>query len=161
MIYFLEGVEKNERGAYRSMRHELQSLRNYQFYKGGLNKEGFHKTYCPGCVPRGKNCTHMGHKCSLFGEGLVRFCFQCEKYPCKDLRALDKRYREKYHMSMMENLEEIRVEGMEAFLKNQNLKWICPNCGELRCAHNGLCLFCELEILQKNKKYCWNREKKT
>lgn len=79
----------------------------------------------------------------------MRFCFQCEKYPCKDLRALDKRYREKYHMSMMENLEEIRVEGMEAFLKNQNLKWICPNCGELRCAHNGLCLFCELESYKK------------
>ena len=55
MIYFLEGVEKNERGAYRSMRHELQSLRNYQFYKGGLNKEGFHKPTVPDVFPEGKN----------------------------------------------------------------------------------------------------------
>ena len=99
---------------------------NYQFYKGDLNKEGFHKTYCPGCIPRGENCTHMGYKCRLLGEGLVRFCFQCEKYPCKDLKSLDKRYREKYHRSMLENLEEIRLEGMDAFLKNQNPEMDLP-----------------------------------
>ena len=37
------------------MRHELQSLRNYQFYKGGLNKEGFHKPTVPDVFPEGKN----------------------------------------------------------------------------------------------------------
>lgn len=70
MIYFLEGVEKNEREAYRSMRHELQSLRNYQFYKGGLNKEGFHKTYCPGCVPRGKTVPIWDINAAFLERGL-------------------------------------------------------------------------------------------
>ena len=92
---------------------------NYQFYKGDLNKKGFYKTYCPGCIPRGKNCTHMGHKCRLLGEGLVRFCFQCEKYPCKDLRALNKRYREKYHMSMLENWKRSGERGWRCFYRTR------------------------------------------
>ena len=32
----------------------------YQFLNKDLNKQGFHKKYCPGCIPRGENCTHMG-----------------------------------------------------------------------------------------------------
>lgn len=133
---------------------------SYQFYRGDLNREGFQKTYCPGCIPRGKNCTHMGHKCRLVGEGQVRFCFSCGKYPCKALKQLDKRYRDRYHMSMIDNLNLIRDEGIETFLQNQKALWICPHCGELRCTHNGLCLFCELETLKKNKKYCWDKEKR-
>ena len=31
----------------------------YQFRKNDINKKGFHKKYCPGCIPRGENCTHM------------------------------------------------------------------------------------------------------
>ncbi len=31
----------------------------YQFKEKDLNKKGFHKTYCLGCLPRGENCTHM------------------------------------------------------------------------------------------------------
>lgn len=32
---------------------------SYQFYEIDLNKNGFHRKYCPGCIPRGENCTHM------------------------------------------------------------------------------------------------------
>jgi len=31
----------------------------YQFGKNDINKKGFNKKYCPGCIPRGENCTHM------------------------------------------------------------------------------------------------------
>jgi hypothetical protein len=41
----------------------------YQFREKDLNKQGFHRTYCPGCIPRGKNCTHMGEQCELLGKG--------------------------------------------------------------------------------------------
>ncbi|MBN2253767.1 MAG: DUF3795 domain-containing protein, partial [Kosmotogaceae bacterium] len=33
---------------------------NYQAMKDDLKKKGFHRQYCPGCIPRGENCTHMG-----------------------------------------------------------------------------------------------------
>lgn len=131
---------------------------SYQFMKKDLNKKGFNRTYCPGCIPRGKNCTHMGHKCELLGEGTVRFCYECDQFPCKSLKALDKRYSTKYHLSMVENLRYIKEYGIDLFLEKENAKWSCPECGESICCHNGLCLNCDLKILQQNKKYRWGEE---
>src|SRR5690554_1532732 len=91
----------------------------YQFKEKDLNTRGFHKTYCPGCIPRGKNCLHMGDQCERLANGRVRFCYQCEDFPCKRLKALDRRYSKKYHMSMIENLHDIRQNGMEDFLIKQ------------------------------------------
>lgn len=88
----------------------------YQFKENDINKQGFNKTYCAGCIPRGKNCTHMADKCELLGKGKLRFCFECNNFPCKRLKALDKRYRTKYHMSMIDNLNFIKENGLEAFL---------------------------------------------
>jgi len=129
-----------------------------QFMKNDLNKHGFHRRYCPGCIPRGKNCTHMGHRCELLGKGAVRFCYECEEFPCRMLRALDKRYSSKYHMSMIKNLEFIRDSGMEMFLEKEEAKWRCPQCGGIICCHNGLCLDCDIEMLLLNKKYRWDKE---
>lgn len=130
----------------------------YQFKSGDLNKKGFHKSYCLGCIPRGKNCTHMGDACELLGKGLVRFCFECNSYPCKRLKSLDKRYRNKYHMSMIENLEFIKENGIKSFCSKEEIKWKCPECGGTICCHNGLCLACNINILLKNKKYRWDEE---
>ena len=80
----------------------------YQFRKNDINKKGFHKKYCSGCIPRGENCTHMRDACQLLSKGSIRFCYECSNYPCKRLKALDKRYLTKYHMSMIENLDYIK-----------------------------------------------------
>ena len=131
----------------------------YQFNEKNLNKKGFHKTYCMGCIPRGKNCTHqIGRKCQLLGQCKIRYCFQCENYPCKMLKNLDKRYKTKYHTSIIENLDDIKEKGIETFIKEQEEKWTCKKCGELICCHNGLCLNCDIDKLIQNKKYRWNEE---
>jgi len=53
-----------------------------------------------------------------------RFCSnRCERYPCARLKALDKRYRAKYCMSMIENLESIRKDGVRKFVKMEIKKW--------------------------------------
>ncbi|WP_409228716.1 DUF3795 domain-containing protein [Gudongella sp. SC589] len=132
---------------------------SYQFGKNDLNKKGFHRTYCPGCIPRGKNCTYMKSTCDKLGKGKVRFCFECDDFPCKRLKILDKRYRTKYHMSMIENLNYIKENGLEAFLREEELKWRCSQCGGTVCCHNGLCLNCNINTLIRNKKYRWNEEK--
>lgn len=130
----------------------------YQFQDKQLNKQGFKRAYCPGCIARGKNCLHMQDKCELLKNGEVRFCFECESFPCKRLKSLDKRYRTKYHLSMIDNLRFIQEKGMEAFLEKEKNKWSCPTCGNLICCHNGLCLNCNLDILRNNRKYRWNEE---
>ena len=126
--------------------------------KNELNKQGFNKRYCLGCLPRGKNCTFMKNHCKLLGKGLVRFCYECEQFPCSRLKALDKRYRTKYHMSMVENLEVIKGQGIEKFLEKEEVKWHCPECDGVVCCHNGLCLNCNLKKLRQNKKYRWEEE---
>lgn len=129
----------------------------YQFGDLDLNKQGFNKKYCAGCVPSKKKC-YMKAGCDSLGKGKARFCFECDQFPCQKLKSLDKRYRTKYHMSMIENLESIKKNGIEKFLQDQKSKWTCPECGGLICCHNGLCLNCNLDVLQKNKKYRWNEE---
>ena len=124
---------------------------SYLFNKYDLNKKGFHKSYCSGCINRGKNCTFaLGKSCDLIGKGKIRFFYECDKFPCNGLKRLDKRYRTKYNMSMIENLNYIKENGMEQFIAKKN-KWKCSDCGDLICCHNGLCLNCNIDKL-KNKK---------
>jgi hypothetical protein len=123
-----------------------------------LQKQGFQKATCEGCLPRGKGCLHMGEKCERLQKGLVRFCFQCTDFPCKHIKTLDKRYRGKYHLSMVENLTWIREKGMGSFLEKEKAKWRCPGCGGAVCCHNGLCLRCQIEVLRGNKKYRWEED---
>jgi len=39
-----------------------------------------------------------------------------------------------------------------SFLKKEEEKWKCTECGEIICCHNGLCLNCNLDTLLQNKK---------
>jgi hypothetical protein len=131
---------------------------NYLAMKYDLKKKGFKKAYCPGCLPRGKNCIFLKNQCERLGQGLLRFCYLCPDFPCRRLRDLDKRYRTRYHMSMIQNLNSIKTFGIGHFLAQQAIEWNCPECGELICCHNGLCLNCNLEKLQENKKYRWEEQ---
>ena len=99
---------------------------NYMAMQNDLKKRGFHKSYCAGCRPRGKNCNFMNNHCNLLGKGLVKFCYEYDDFPCRRLKALDKRYRTFYHMSMIENLLFIKKHGIETFLINEVEKWKCP-----------------------------------
>jgi hypothetical protein len=130
--------------------------RSYQAMHKDLNTQGFNYKYCPGSIPRGENCLHMGDQCELLANGSVRFCFECQSFPCKRLKALDKRYRTKYHMSMIENLNFIQENGLEMFQEKEAASWRCPTCDNLICCHNGLCLQCDLDVLRNNRKYRWN-----
>ena len=128
---------------------------SYLAMQNHLNEQGFNKKYCPGCLPRGKHCVHMRAHCDMVGKGLVRFCFECDDFPCNRLKDLDQRYRTKYHMSMLDNLTFIKEYGIHKFLQKQESEWSCPECGGMICCHNGLCLQCSLDTLRHNKKYRW------
>ena len=81
--------------------------------------------------------------CEILKNKKLKFCSnKCEKYPCTRLKNLDKRYRNKYHMSMIENLENIKKYGIEKFLEKEKKKWKCPKCGGIVTCHGGMCLSC-------------------
>ena len=81
-------------------------------------------------------------KCPNLKELESNLCFECSLFPCAHLKHLDLRYRTKYNMSQIENLDQIKSQGMEAFLKNEKEKWTCKKCGGPVCVHKGFCLNC-------------------
>ena len=105
------------------------------------------KNTCPGCrgPDDGKAVTVLRCKmktCETFQKGNAKFCFECKDFPCKNLKHLDKRYRTKYAMSMVENLQELRDRGMETFLEHQERKYKCPKCGGVISVHRRKCYTC-------------------
>jgi hypothetical protein len=86
----------------------------------------------------------------------VKYCYECPDFPCPRLKRLDKRYRTFYRMSMIENLEYIRANGIKKLLEREEAKWRCPECGGVICCHNGICFSCGLERLKtKKRRYRW------
>lgn len=77
------------------------------------------------------------------------FCYDCEQYPCTRLKRLEKRYRTSYGMSMIENLAFIQNQGLENFLRNEEIRWTCTECGSGLCVHRDFCLNCESEYDKK------------
>ena len=102
---------------------------------------------CPGCRGPDDNKTISRTSCKIkncttFLKDDVQFCFECEDFPCKRLKQLDKRYRTRYHMSMIENLENIKKLGIVEFLENERSRWTCSKCGGTICVHRGCCYSC-------------------
>lgn len=86
--------------------------------------------------------------CPVIKSNKSGFCFECDKFPCQRLKQLDKRYRTKYHMSMLENLEFIKEYGLNRFLEREKSKWICKECGEIVCVHKHICLACKTTFIE-------------
>ncbi len=80
--------------------------------------------------------------CETIKTSQSGFCYECPKYPCRRLKQLDKRYRTKYAMSMIENLEFIRERGLRAFEAKEDERWRCRKCGGVICVHRHFCFTC-------------------
>ena len=100
------------------------------------------KTRCIGCRPRNKNCAFIIKRCEKLRKKTIDFCYECKGFPCINLEKLDKRYRERFDMSMIENLKFIEANGIQKFLRQQEEKYKCPNCGGIICVHTKKCYTC-------------------
>jgi hypothetical protein len=112
---------------------------------GDDSKKPYHCTVCSI-----KNCEHL----SATGS---KFCFNCPEYPCKRMKQLNKRYQTKYNMSNLENLQNVKSLGLEAFVQNEQIKWKCNECGGMICVHRGFCLECEKKKVVKPSYYTFPR----
>jgi len=113
----------------------------YLAYSRGVLKKRGSVTHCLGCLPRNKNC-FIKRGCAKLSKNMVRFCFQCNTMPCSNLDRVDRRYREHYGISLVGNLREIEENGLEAFLKSQEAKYKCPECGDVISVHDRKCYLC-------------------
>lgn len=117
------------------------------------------KNTCPGCLcitpTDSKNSKHRStctiRNCQQLAHSGSKYCSKkCERFPCARLKQLDKRYRTKYGMSMLENLIAIDESGIRNFVRSEKKKWNCPDCGQLLCVHKPTCLSCGYEWQQQS-----------
>ena len=101
---------------------------------GGCNgpedQKIFHCTVC-----KIKNCKERP-------TGKTGYCSTCKRFPCILITKLDVRYTKKYGVSVINNLEEIKKDGIEKFIKKEEQKWKCIKCGSLLCMHRDNCQNC-------------------
>lgn len=112
-------------------------LRDKNKCDGCYTKSEYKPNYCKTCIIK---------TCEVIKTNVSGFCYDCEKYPCRRLKQLDKRYRNRYHMSMMENLAFIKENGLAEFVKKEQAKWKCPECGTVVSVHRNFCLTCKAEL---------------
>lgn len=104
-------------------------------------------TPCPGCRGDTRNKSNSCIACTIKNcperaSGKPDFCFTCKQFPCAALQHLDQRYRTRYGVSVIANLERIRTAGLDCFLREEAGKWSCPGCGSRLCMHESRCLHC-------------------
>jgi hypothetical protein len=112
------------------------------------------KNHCPGCrVNAANESAYRGNcimrNCETIKTNQSGLCFECTEYPCKRLKQLDKRYRTKYAMSMIENLNSIKEIGLTVFVEQEKERWRCAECGGTICVHRGYCYDCGAKLNQE------------
>jgi len=113
----------------------------------GIEYEPGSFTTCRGCNSSEVSiwCTDCEIKICARERGL-RYCLQCESYPCDKAERFRDDAEYPYHAdtpAMMVRLSEI---GLEAWAEEQGQKWICKSCGSRidwfaqRCSNCGVAL---------------------
>lgn len=105
---------------------------------------------CPGCRGGDSNKSNACLTCSVMNcmklaVGNHQFCFSCANFPCVELRKLDHRYRTRYGISTIANLQRIRNVGVRRFVAEEDVRWNCPECGSRLCMHKPECGKCGYE----------------
>lgn len=104
-----------------------------------------HKKPCAGCLvnDQGKpgHCRACAIKACVEEKGFT-YCFACARYPCKRIKALDKSYRSRYGVSLLENSRAVAEAGLAAFQEQQRAVYACPACGGVISLHDAQCSEC-------------------
>ncbi|PVX24396.1 MAG: hypothetical protein CW691_07695 [Candidatus Bathyarchaeum sp.] len=100
------------------------------------------KMSCNGCRTRSSNCAFIKKGCSTLAAKQLDYCFECQSFPCEQLKTLDSRYVDKYNISLIENLKHMKAKGVPDFLETEQQRRKCPTCGGVVCIHTNNCYTC-------------------
>ena len=107
------------------------------------------KKPCLGC--RGQDTSKPEHcrKCKIkdcASSQRIDFCFDCPSFPCVTIKRLDKSYRQRYQVSLIDNGIRIKTVGAEGHLLEEKEKWTCAQCGGVISLHDHACSECGMEL---------------
>jgi len=58
------------------------------------------------------------------------------------IKRLDKSYRQRYQVSLIENALRLETIGARQFMIEEREKWTCPACGGVISLHDRVCSEC-------------------
>jgi hypothetical protein len=108
----------------------------------GYKLNGEKTEACGGCRTRSPCEFFKKHCQNLPNRDKFEYCYDCQIFPCSNLKEIDKYYAGKYGVSIIESFKQIKEKGMEDFLKSEKEKWSCPACGGVICAQTTRCYTC-------------------
>jgi len=103
------------------------------------------KKPCMGCRSMDGSQPNHCRKCKIKNcvtEKGIGFCFECPSFPCASIKRLDKSYRQRYQVSLIENGVQIKAVGIEQHVIEQKQQWTCTQCGCIICLHDRICSEC-------------------
>lgn len=103
------------------------------------------KKPCYGCLGDDNNKPERCKTCEIkkcaIDKGFI-YCYSCEMYPCIKIINLDKNYKKRYQVSLIENSKSVKNYGLEFFLSGDIERWICPECSGIISLHDQECSEC-------------------
>ncbi len=132
------------------MKMPKEGIKTDLFAPCGMNcgvcyRHCLHPKPCGGCLAdEGEKPAHC-RKCAIKScvrEKFVSYCYECPRYPCKQIDALEKSYRLHYETSLRENSLFVQKWGLSEFMEDQRQKYACPICGGVISLHDKVCSEC-------------------
>ena len=118
------------------------ACRSYLLLKKDLLEEKGYKSGCNGCRIRNKKCSYIKRDCALIRKNEIEFCYECDTFPCSNLKKLDDMYFKRYGVSQIKNLKRLQAVGFEQWIKEKEKLYQCPDCGGEICVHDAECYDC-------------------
>lgn len=96
----------------------------------GIEYEPGSVTTCRGCNSSELSiwCTGCEIKTCARERG-IRYCLECEEFPCEKSRSFMDDARYPYHRDVPEMMTRLRQVGLEKWSAEQSRRWICKSCG--------------------------------
>ena len=104
------------------------------------------KKPCNGCYGKDDNKPERCKQCKIKQCVISRkitYCFECNEFPCKSIKNLEKSYISRYFVSLLDNSQKVKDIGLIEFLANEKNKWNCSVCGGVITQHGNYCSECE------------------
>ena len=107
------------------------------------------KKTCLGCRGQEESQPQYCRRCKIRECAISRgidFCSECLSFPCPPVRQMDKRYRLRYRVHLIENGIRIKTISARRFLLEEKQKWTCLHCGGVISLHDRVCSECGKEM---------------
>lgn len=107
------------------------------------------KKPCLGCHGQDDAKPQHCRKCEIKDctqEQGINFCYDCSSFPCTRIKRLDKSYRQRYQVSLIDNATKLKAVGAKQFLIEEREKWNGTDCGGVISLHDRFCSECGQEV---------------